>query len=69
MMTFPKTAVDRFFNEHWPSVKDGHLRLGQSFHQFMKLEKITSDEKIYCDRLYEADGAKAMTAERTDSAN
>lgn len=36
------------------------LRLGQAFHQHFKLDKITNEEnKIFCDRLYEADGDEA----------
>ena len=37
-----------------------HLRVGQAFHQHFSLEKITNtDTKVFCDRLYEADGDKA----------
>lgn len=59
-ITFPQTSVDRFFREKWPHQKGKGIRMGQAFHQFMNLEKITSDDnKVFCDRLYEADGNKA----------
>lgn len=59
---FPKTQVVAF--KH----KNKALRYGQAFHQFMKLEKVTGQDKSFCDRLYQADEekAKAMIASRTD---
>lgn len=59
---FPKTQVNAF--QH----KNKALRYGQAFHQFMKLEKVTGQDKDFCDRLYQAneDKAKAMIASRTD---
>lgn len=76
-ITFPITVVGRFYADHWPQHK-GKQRLGQAFHQFMKLEKVkhaekdrTHPERIWLDRLYQADGQVAvnMIAERTDYNN
>lgn len=67
MLTFPRSTVDRFFLEFWSDPKKkGTLRMGQAFHQYMKLEKVSS-EKDWCDRLYQLDGeeAKKMIASRT----
>ena len=68
MFTFPKTTIDRFYSEFWPTVK-GQLRVGQAFHQYMKLDKLSADkvpidgplskEKKWLDRLYQADGYDA----------
>lgn len=61
MLTFPKSRVDQFVHHN------KHLRYGQAFHRFMKLEKSQQD-KWFCDKLYNADEktAKAMIASRTD---
>ena len=64
LLTFSQSQVAKF--------KHGnkHLRWGQAFHQFMKLEKITNEkDKAFCDRLYnevDNDKARAMVTSRTD---
>ena len=63
MIMFSKTQVDKF--RHMNKV----LRWGQAFHHQFKLDKVTNpQDKEFCDRLYEADEAKAkaMVASRTD---
>ena len=58
MLTFSKTEVQHFFKQ----AHDKALRLGQAFHQYFQLEKVTScEDKLYCDRLYEKDGSDAVT--------
>lgn len=60
---FSKSEVDRFTHTN------PHLRYGQAFHQYMKLEKVTGSDKQFCDRLYnESDEnvAKKMIESRTD---
>ena len=52
--TIPVTQYDAFVNEVWPTLQHTSLRFGQAFHQYMKLEKITT-EKEWCDRLYNTD--------------
>lgn len=59
-----KTEIDIFtkgYREGMGSFKKYRgLRLGQAFHQYFKLEKITDQEnKIFCDRLYESSGDEA----------
>ncbi len=64
MLTFTKTLVKGFIH------RNKALRWGQAFHQYAKLEKITGQDKNFCDRLYnEVDEAKAknMVASRTDN--
>lgn len=53
MLTFPKSIVDKFKHRNLA------LRYGQAFHGFFKLEKIKGQDKDFCDRLYNADDAKA----------
>lgn len=63
MLMFSASEVARFHHTN------PDLRLGQAFHQYFNLEKITNpDDKAFCDKLYQCDGdeAKAMIAERTD---
>jgi len=63
MLTFSQTVVESFRK------KNPNLRYGQEFHQFMQLDKIENlADKEFCDRLYEADGEKAiaMINERMD---
>jgi hypothetical protein len=39
-----------------------YLRWGQAFHQFLELNKITSEpNKTWCDKLYNADYAAALS--------
>lgn len=63
MLMFSQTVVDSFRKQN------PHLRYGQEFHQFMRLDMIENPaDKEFCDKLYEADGEKAiaMIRERTD---
>ena len=63
VITFPKSAVDKFRHNNKA------LRWGQSFYQYMKLDKVTNpQDKEFCDRLYEATDEKAMVmvTSRTD---
>jgi len=65
MIFFSQTVVDTFRKQN------PDLRYGQEFHQFMQLDKIENPaDKEFCDRLYEADGEKAiaMIRERIDHA-
>jgi len=48
-MYFPKSRLDEFSKVP----KDKRLRIGQQFHQFMKLEKVTGIDKPLCDKIYE----------------
>lgn len=67
MLTFSKSEVDQF-NRLFKGITG--LRHGQAFHQHFKLEKISNEEdKMWADRLYQADGniARTMIAERTDA--
>ena len=62
MVTFSRSVVDQFKHVN------KNLRWGQAFHQFMKLDRCTTD-KHFLDRLYnESDEgkAKAMVISRTD---
>lgn len=65
MLTFPKSAVERFRHRNLA------LRYGQAFHQHMKLEKVVGADKAFCDKLYNADEAiaRAMIASRIDHVN
>lgn len=63
MLMFCKSNVDKF--QH----RNKALRYGQAFHHFMKLKKVThSQDKEFCDRLYNAtdEKAKQMIVSRTD---
>lgn len=53
--TIPATRVKQF-QTHFKSTTG--LRVGQAFHQFMQLEKLTSHRE-FCERLYQADDDKA----------
>ena len=77
--SFPLTRVQRFEKEYWPEMK-GSLRYGQAFYNYLGLEKLSiarytegkfSDEKIWLDRLYNADDAtaKKMIEAHTDFNN
>lgn len=81
-ITFPASTVNRFYLEVWSDQKKVKgLRLGQAFHQYMKLDKLSDDKvpadgrisenKAWLDRLYQADGDKAriMIEGRTDYNN
>lgn len=65
MLMFSKSLVDGF--KH----RNKTLRYGQALHQYAKLEKVTGQDKNFCDRLYEADEekAKSMIASRLDRNN
>jgi len=66
MLSFPYSQVRQFQSQD----RIPCLRVGQAFHNFMKLEKCGSD-KEFCDKLYELDGQAAMDAimSRVDYAN
>lgn len=77
--SFPKSRIDRFEREYWSQVK-GSMRYGQAFHSYLGLEKLSidkytdgniSEEKVWLDRLYNADDAtaKKMIEEHTDFNN
>lgn len=52
--TIPKSRYDEFRHDN------KFLRWGQAFHQYLCLEKITSSDRLWCDKLYnEADNEKA----------
>lgn len=65
--TIPQSSVDIFARQHR---SDSGLRVGQAFHQYFNLERMTQD-RAFCDRLYQADGSKAwaMVREITDPQN
>lgn len=48
-MFFPKSQLNNFNK----IPKEPKLRIGQQFHQFMKLEKVTGIDKSMCDKIYE----------------
>lgn len=55
-------AWSEFLLSYTGSDHSKHLRLGQGFHQHFKLEKVTSQLKEQCDRIYyEPDRKKAMS--------
>lgn len=62
MLMFSKSEVGKFVH------RNKALRWGQAFHHHFKLEKVTGQDKYFCDKLYNADEAtaKAMVASRTD---
>lgn len=54
-ITIPKTRFDQFRFD-----PNSGLRYGQAFHQFMGLEKITSNaNREWCDKLYNANDNQA----------
>ena len=59
MLSFSATQVEEFRKEYYDSTKYRGLRVGQAFHQYFKLEKITGSEKVWCDRLYQKSGEDA----------
>lgn len=60
-LTFSKSTVFEFNSVFKNSDMYRGLRMGQAFHQYMKLDKITNPEdKILCDKLYEKDGQDAI---------
>lgn len=66
MLTFSKSEVNNF------RFKDDGQRYGQSFYNYFKLHKITnSQDKLFCDKLYNADyeTAKVMISSRIDNEN
>lgn len=66
--TIPKSRFDEFGRTKAKNLNG--LRWGQAFHQFMDLEKMTS-QKEWCDKLYNAPvlKAKAMVLEVLDYAH
>ena len=62
MLMFSKSEVGKFTH------RNKSLRWGQAFYNHFKLEKVTGQDKYFCDKLYNADEAtaKAMVASRTD---
>jgi hypothetical protein len=74
-LSISKSEIDQFYRIYQSGkgafiqdFKYKDLRMGQAFHQHFKLEKITGDDKFWCDKLYEADGdkAKKMIEQITD---
>lgn len=60
VMMFPLSRYNEFCKE-WKEGKWPHQRFGQAFHNYMRLDKITSEkERLYCDKLWEADNQKAV---------
>lgn len=62
MVTFSNSMVQQYHHNN------KHLRWGQGFYQFMKLERCNTD-KFFLDRLYnetDDEKAKAMVRSRTD---
>jgi hypothetical protein len=37
-----------------------NLRIGQAFHNFMKLEKVQGTSREWCDKLWNTDGPEAL---------
>ncbi len=64
-ITFTATEVNNFNK----TPRNPNLRFGQAFHQYFKLEKISGQDKDWCDKLYNADTAtaKKMVEKATDS--
>jgi len=62
MLMFSQSEVAQF--RHTNKAK----RWGQAFFDHFKLSKVTGQDKVFCDKLYNAsdDTAKAMVASRTD---
>lgn len=62
MIRFSASEVARFRHQ------SPLLRYGQAFHQYFKLDRVTGEDKIWCDRLYQADDetARRMINEQTD---
>lgn len=58
-MRFSGSEVDAFHRVrkiYYPS-----LRIGQAFHNWFKLYRITNEEnKVICDKLWEMDGSEAL---------
>ena len=64
-MFFSKSEVQAFFQQD----RENGQRLGQRFHTYFKLDKIQNEsDKIWCDRIYQADGsiARAMIEKSVD---
>lgn len=62
ILTFSNSVVKQYRHEN------KHLRWGQGFHQFMKLERCNTDKSFLHRLYYEQDDqkAKAMVRSRTD---
>lgn len=62
MLTFTASFLSQFKRQH------PELRYGQEFHQWARLDKITGEDLLFCDKLYQADEhlAKYMIGSRTD---
>ena len=63
MLTFSATVVSQFKHSN------PHLRYGQAFHSYMKLDRVTGADLDFCDKLYQEPNeelAKAMIFSRTD---
>lgn len=57
-----QTEYDKFLYYYRRNLNGAytHLRLGQAFHQHFNLQKVDTNRDIH-DRLYQADGARALT--------
>lgn len=67
-ITFPRSRVLQFYKDN-PTWRESGQRLGQAFHNYMELYKITSTAaKDVCDRLWEAnsDVACRIIIDHTD---
>lgn len=58
-MYFPKSQIIKFYDEI-EQFPNNNLRIGQRFHQYMKLEKITGLDKPICDKIYEMNDIKTF---------
>jgi len=65
VLTFPASRVNQFRFD-----PNSGLRWGQSFYDFMQLDKCTQDRE-FCDKLYNAtdETAKDMVRDRIDTNN
>jgi hypothetical protein len=71
MIMFPRSLILKFYKQN-PTWKESGLRLGQAFHTWAELNKITNaEDKAFCDALYNAksDVASHMLIARTDWRN
>lgn len=58
MIQLSKDQFDEFV-QNFKNTNPQHLRLGQAFHQFFKLEKVDTNRTVH-DKLYQRDGQEAM---------
>lgn len=61
MIHISREYYDEFYRRLNGGEINSHLRIGQAFHQFMDLQKITGPAHAWCQRLYQADGDIAHT--------